>query len=102
MLITIIWLIFANYFAILVIFHFRQAKTNYPKFDPSIDIKTGDPSSVNATATIHETKLVKFFNEFNNYVENNNSNNRKTHMYEGLSYIVSAAVSFFSAYLSLS
>ena len=101
-MITIIWLVFANYFALLVIFHFRQAKMNYPKFDPSIDIKTVDVSSMNATAVTNETKLVKFFNEFNTYVENTNSNNKKIHMYAGLSYIVSAAVSFFSAYLSLS
>jgi len=102
MLITIIWLVFANYFALLVIFHFRQAKMNYPKFEPGIDSKTVDVSCMNAAAMTNETTLVKFFSEFNKYVENNNSNNRKTHMYAGLCYIVSATVSFFSAYLSLS
>ncbi len=99
MLISIIWLIFTNYFAILAIFHFRQAEMNYPKFDPSVDIKTVDCSFMNATAQTNEAKLDKFFNEFNNYVENNNSNNKKTNKYAGWSYIVSALVSSYSAYL---
>ncbi len=101
MLIAIIWLIFTNYFAILAIFHFRQAEINYPKFDPSVNVKTVGGSFMNATAQTNEAKLDKFFNEFNNYVENNNSNNKKTNKYAGWSYIVSALVSSYSAYLSL-
>ena len=99
--ITIFWLIIANYFGIFAIFHFRQAKINYPKFDPSVDIETVDGSFMNATAQTNEAKLDKFFNEFDKYVENNNSNNKMTNMIAGGTYIVSSIVSFFSAYLSL-
>ncbi len=70
MFITFIWLIFAIYFAVLMVCHFKQANINYPKFDPSVNIKTVDCSFVNATAMENEAKLDKFFNEFNNLTFN--------------------------------
>ncbi len=86
-----LWLIFSLVFLALAIFHLLQSTRNIPKPENKAHAK----SIAGVNLGIHE-----FINNFRNYIDNTNKQNRMMNLVNAFNYLLAFLTSLYSYYLS--
>jgi hypothetical protein len=98
--IPLIWLIFAVIFACFSCYHFIQLSQSYPRFEwESYDTHGADVNFQNKDASEAHLNLKKFVQEWNEYIDQQNSSSRRINLVAAIGYLFTSLMAFISMLL---
>jgi hypothetical protein len=95
--IPLIWLIFAVIFACFSGYHFIQLSHSYPSFEwEAYDTHGADVNFQNKDASEAHLNLKKFVQEWNEYIDQQNSSSRCINLVAAIGYLFTSLMAFIS------